>query len=178
MASSSIIQHTAFPRLDDLFSATERERNGQTTHKKLAFSFTTNWEARPKCREDILRSYSHFIASYTGQSEITFQYALRTQIQKSVEPHIVRLRTSDDDAASCSDTTDDYVLDSINHSQEEDMQAFDFGLEIVADVNNFESAEAPALLSCVSIFFIMMGQNHMTDTDSHFLFNTTPWRWL
>ncbi|KAG9602741.1 acetyl-CoA synthetase-like protein, partial [Aureobasidium melanogenum] len=130
MASSSIIQPTAFPRLDDLWTPIQREHNDQTAYKRLDFSFTTNQEAHPRGREDLLKSYSQFIASYTGQSEVTFQ-------------------TFDGSAVSGSDMTDDYLLDLVQHTQhQEDTKAFDFGLEIIADVDNFDSTEAPVLLSC------------------------------
>ncbi|KAG9613762.1 acetyl-CoA synthetase-like protein, partial [Aureobasidium melanogenum] len=130
MASSSIIQSTAFPRLDDLWTPIQREHNDQTAYKRLDFSFSSNQKACPRGKDDLLKSYSQFIASYTGQSEITFQ-------------------TLDANAVSGPDMTDDYVLDLVQHSQhQEDTKTFDFGLEIIADVDNFESTEAPVILSC------------------------------
>jgi hypothetical protein len=75
--------------------------------------------------------------------------------------------------------TDDYVLDLVQHSQhQEDTKAFDFGLEIIADVDNFDSTEAPVLLSSVSIIRIMMNENHISNADSLFLFNIMPWKRL
>lgn len=180
MANSSILQPTAFPRLDDLYSSDEREQNGQTTYKTLAFSFTTNWEARPKGRDDLLTSYSQFITSYTGQSDVTFQYALRTQLYKPVEPETFQFRTSNEQAVSDNELTDDYVLDLSQHTQyqTEDTMTFDFGLEIVADVDRFSSAEVPALLNCVSILYIMMDEDHKANTHSLFWFNIMLWKWL
>lgn len=179
MASSSIIQPTAFPRLDDLWTPNQREHNDQTAYKRLDHSFTTNQKACPRGRDDLLKSYSQFIASYTGQSEITFQYALRTEIHKPVEPHVIQCKTFDESAVSGSDLTDDYVLDLVQHSQhQEDTKAFDFGLEIIADVDNFDSTEAPLLLSSVSIIRIMMNENHISNADSLFSFNIMPWKRL
>lgn len=180
MASSSIIQPTAFPRLDILCSPLQRESNSQKAYKRLAFSFTTAQDAHPKGRDDLLKSYSQFIASYTGQSEITFQYVLRTQLYKPVEPQIFQSRTYDEQAISDSDRTHDYVLDLVHHIQQQTQTTttFDFGLEIVADVDHFLSAEAPALLSCVSIICIMMDENHNSNTNSLSWFNTMPWKWL
>lgn len=179
MASSSTIQPTTFPRLDDLWSPARHEHNDQTAYKRLDLSFTKHQKARPRGKGDLLKSYSRFIAIYTGQSEVTFQYALRTEIHKPVEPHVIQCRTFDESAVSGSDMTDDYVLDLVQHTQhQEDTKAFDFGLEIIADVNNFDSTEAPTLLNCVSIFCLTMDENSIADTDSFSLFNIMPWKWL
>ncbi|KAI4761094.1 acetyl-CoA synthetase-like protein [Aureobasidium sp. EXF-3400] len=147
MADSSIIQPTTFPRLSDLLSPIQHEDIDETRYKQRKFSFATNYVPCPKGREALLKSYSQFVATYTGESEVTFQYALRTALYHAFEPQVIQAKAFTGEISSEHEQPHDYMFDIIQH-EEEDTTNFDFGLEIIADVDSFSSAEAPALLSC------------------------------
>jgi len=70
-------------------------------------------------------------------------------------------------------TNNDYTFDII-HLEDGDITSLDFGLEIVADVDNFISTEAPPLLNCVSMTVFAVDINHISNKDSLFLFNIMP----
>jgi hypothetical protein len=150
MADSSIIQPTTFPRLSDLLSPIQHEDIDETRYKQRKFSFATNYVPCPKGREALLKSYSQFVATYTGESEVTFQYALRTALYHAFEPQVIQAKAFTGEISSEHEQPHDYMFDIIQH-EEEDTTNFDFGLEIIADVDNFTSADAPVLLSCVSV---------------------------
>jgi hypothetical protein len=153
MADSSIIQPTTFPRLDDLLSPIQHEDIDETQYKQREFSFAINHVPCPRGRDALLKSYSQFVASYTSESEVTFQYALRTELYHASESQVIQAKSATREMTSGHKQSDDYMFDIIQHKEEETTR-FDFGLEIVADVDNFASAEAPALLSCVSLPFL------------------------
>jgi hypothetical protein len=150
MADSSIIQLTTFPRLSDLLSPIQHEDIDETRYKQRKFGFATNHVRCPKGRDALLKSYSQFVATYTGESEVTFQYALRTQLYHVFEPQVIQAKAFTGKISSEHEQPHDYMFDIIQH-EEADTTNFDFGLEIIADVDNFASAEAPVLLSCVSL---------------------------
>lgn len=152
MAVSFTIQPPVFPRLHDLVSSVPRENNGETTLKQLDFSFATNHVALPRGRDDLLASYSQFIASYTGDSEVTFQYALRTQLHHTVQGQIIQARCIDEQDLAYYEGPDRCIFEIVQH-KEEDPKRFDFGLELIADVDNFASVEAPPQLECVSVLY-------------------------
>ncbi|KAI4745378.1 acetyl-CoA synthetase-like protein [Aureobasidium sp. EXF-12298] len=147
MADSSIIQPTTFPRLNDLLSPIQHEDIDEAQYKQREFSFASNHVPCPKGRDALLKSYSQFVASYTGESEVTFQYALRTQLYHAFEPQVHQAKAFTGNISSEHEQPHDYMFDIIQHD-EEDTTNFDFGFEIIADVDNFASAETPALLSC------------------------------
>jgi len=173
MADSSIIRPTAFPRLDNLLSSVQHEGNDEVQYKQRDFSFTTHHVPCPRGRDALLEDYSQFIAFYTGECEVTYQYALRTQLYHAVEPQIIRARAMDTEVLSDHKTNNDYTFDII-HPEEGDTTSFDFGLEIVADVDNFISTEAPPLLNCVSKTVFTVVINQISNKDSLSLFNTMP----
>jgi len=175
MADPSIIWPTAIPRLDNLLSSVQHEDNDEAQHKRRDFSFATNHVPCPRGRDALLKDYSEFVAFYTGECEVAYQYALRTQLHHAVEPQIIQARAMDTEILSGHKTNNDYALDIIQ-PEEGDTTSFGFGLEIVADVDNFISTEAPALLNCVSMFVLAIGINHISDTDSLLLSNIMPWR--
>lgn len=150
MADSSIIRPTAFPRLDDLSSPVLFEDRNETQYKRHNFSFATDHIPCPRGRDALLKGYSRFVASYAGECEVAFQYALRTQLYDAVEPRIIQARTVDPEIWLDHEDIKDYVFDTV-HPEEGNTTIFDFGFEIIADVDNFASIEAPPLLHCVSI---------------------------
>jgi len=152
MSDTSNIQPTVFPRLDNLSSSVQSEANDEVQYKQRHFSFATNHVPCPRGKDALLKDYCQFIAFYTGECEVAYQYALRTQTHHAVEPQIIQARKIDTEILSGHKTNNDYTFEII-HPEEEDTVSFDFGFEIVADVDNFISTEAPPLLNCVSIFF-------------------------
>ncbi|THZ23114.1 acetyl-CoA synthetase-like protein [Aureobasidium pullulans] len=138
---------TVFPRFDTLATPARRERNGKRQCGRRAFYYATNPVARPKSRDALLQSYTQFITSYTGESEVTFQYALRTRLEKPLESQIIQAKILNGQTVSEIEQTDDCVL-GVFQPHEDGTEAFDFGLEILADVDNFNSAKAPTLLDC------------------------------
>jgi hypothetical protein len=151
MAVSSIIQPTVFPTLDDLVSSVPREHSNETTFRTRGFSFATNHVAFPRGRDDLLKSYSRFIASYTGRCEVAFQYVLRIQLHHTVQAHIIQAGKFEEELFSDDGRSDGYFIDVLQH-EEEDTTSFDFGFELMADVDNFASIKASPQLNCVSIF--------------------------
>lgn len=147
MADPSFIRPTAFPRLDDLSLPILCEDHNETQYKRHDFSFATNYIPCPRGRDALLEDYSQFIAAYTVECEVTFQYALRTQLYDEVEPKTIQARTIDTETLSDHGDIKDYTF-NIMHPEE---GRFDFGLEVVAVVDNFISTEIPPLLDCVSI---------------------------
>ncbi|KAI4839864.1 acetyl-CoA synthetase-like protein [Aureobasidium sp. EXF-8845] len=151
MAVSSIIQPTVFPTLDDRVSPIQRKHRNETTSRKRDLSFTANHIAFPRGRDDLLESYSRFIASYTGRRGVAFQYVLRTQLYHAIESQAIQARRIEEEPPSDDERSDAYIIDVLQHGQD-DTTSYDFGLELIADVNNFASVEAPSQLHCVSIF--------------------------
>lgn len=163
MADSSLDSRpTVFPRFDTLATPARRERNDNRQCSRRAFYYATNPVARPKSRDALLQSYTQFITSYTGESEVTFQYALRTRLDKPLESQIVQAKILNGQTVSEIEQTDDCVLDVVQ-PHEDVTEAFDFGLEILADVDNFDSAKAPTLLDCVSAPCLTETVNQLTD---------------
>lgn len=152
MADSSIIRPTSFPKLDNLLSYVQHQNNEEAQYKRRDFSFATNHVPCPRGRDALLKNYSQFIAFYTGECEVAYQYVLRTQLHHAVQPQIIQARAMDTEVLLDHKTNNDYTFDIIQ-PEERHTTSFDFGLEIVADVDNFISTEAPALLNCVSMFF-------------------------
>ena len=150
MACSLITRPTVFPRLDDLLSPIQLDDNCDTRYKRFDFSFATNRVPCQRGRDALLKDYSRFIASYTGEGEVTFQYALRKQLQCAVESQVIQTRMIKPEGFSDHENMDDYTF-NISHLKDGDTASFDFGFEIVADVDNFISAGASPLLHCVSI---------------------------
>ena len=173
MAEPSDIRPTAFPRLDNLLSSVQHEGNDEVQYKQRDFSFATNHVPCPRGRDALLKDYSEFIAFYTGECEVAYQYALRTQIHHAVEPQIIQARAMDTEILSDHKTNKDYTL-GIIQPEEGHTTSFDFGLEIVADVDNFISTEAPPLLNCVSKTVSTVVINQISNKDSLSLFNTMP----
>lgn len=151
MADPLIIRPTVFPRLDDLSSPVLREDNDEIQYKRHDFSFATNHIPCPRGRNALLKDYSRFIASYTGECEVSFQHSLRTKLLDVVEPQTIQARAIDTGAFPDHEEIDDHTF-RIIHPEEGDTTTFDFGLEIIADVDNFMSREASPLLHCVSEF--------------------------
>jgi hypothetical protein len=152
MADSSIIQPTTFPRLDDLLSPIQHEDIDETQYKQREFSFAINHVPCPRGRDALLKSYSQFVASYTSESEVTFQYALRTQLHHTVQGQIIQARCIDEQDLAYYEGPDRCIFEIVQH-KEEDPKRFDFGLELIADVDNFASVEAPPQLKCVSVLY-------------------------
>jgi hypothetical protein len=151
MTVSSIIQPTIFPRLDDRVSHIPREHNKEITFRRRDFSFATNHVGFPRGRDDLLESYSRFIATYTGRCEVAFQYVLRTQLHQTIGTQTIQARNIEGELSLDDEGSDAYFIDVLQH-EEEDTMSYDFGLELIADVDNFASVEVPPQLNCVSIF--------------------------
>lgn len=163
MADSPLnIQPTVFPRFDSLVAPVQRERNDKRQYSRRAFYYATNPIARPKSRDYLIKSYSQFITSYTGDLKIAFQYALRTRLDKPLESQIIQAKILGGQTVSETEQTDDCVFEKFHHNQD-DPETFDFGIEILADVDNFDSTRVPTLLDCVSILTLIKSVNLLTD---------------
>ncbi|KAI5245430.1 acetyl-CoA synthetase-like protein [Aureobasidium subglaciale] len=146
MAESLIIQPTIFPRFDT-FAASREGRNEQSEHRTQDFSFATNGVPRPRSKDALIQSYSEFLTSYTGQHAIAYQYTLRTNLDKPSEVQIIQAKTSEMITVPEVGRTCNYASMTSKHTNRSE-ETFDFGLELLADVNRFESTKSPSFLDC------------------------------
>lgn len=79
-----------------------------------------------------------------------FQFAVRTDLQTVAKPEIVHASVLDRQDSTRGDRNDggDYDVEVL---QQQDLEnEFDFGLELLADPENFDSISVPPCLDCVS----------------------------
>lgn len=147
---------TNFPRLDTI------EQNNQTSVAsrqtlRRQWTYHTNPAAAPKGKTALLRCYSRFIADFTGESEICFQFLLRENVERTSSPSVVEAEFHDrsqqqhehDKGAEC-------CLDvkEIDQSQ----GPFGFGLELLADLEQMDTLERAPQLNCVSPHVVLTAQ--------------------
>ncbi|KAK4496852.1 hypothetical protein PRZ48_011301 [Zasmidium cellare] len=152
MANSSphSIQPTAFPRLDTLSAAVPQEESRHQTqqrYRRRQFSYASNPAAQPKGKAALLQDYSRFIASFTGDAEVCFQFALRNDLQAVAKPEIVHASVLDRSNAMEGSSTEEDCIVEIDQQQDVDV-GFDFGLELLADPDNFDSISVLPTLHC------------------------------
>lgn len=131
----SNVRPTAFPRLDTL-SADTGTRGLSPIYQRREYSYVSNLKSQPRGRTGILEGYSRFVAALTGEEEVCFQFVLRNDFAASASREVVTAGVSKD------------AVD-INRRLDDDEQC-DFGLELLADLDHFDSTES-VLLDCVSV---------------------------
>lgn len=176
LSTAAAIQPTAFPRLDTLATALpqdgSRHERQQRLHRRQ-FSYASDPATRPKGKTALLQDYARFIASFTGESEVCFQFALRNDFQAVATPEIVQaslLETSSDTNHKGRDEHD-CMLD-IDRQRKSDGQ-FDFGLEMLADPDDFDSISISPTLDCVSSPPFSHCRTVSDQLDSHLRCNIT-----
>lgn len=162
--ASSTIQPTAFPRFDTL-SADSRQvssrEDGAPEYRRRQYSYARDISAQPKGRNALLQSYSRFIASFTGESEVCFQFALRSSLRDS-RPEIVqaavidRPRSGDGNSQNSSECTVDTAP-----SKSPDHDTFGFGLELLADPDHFSTISESPIIQAVC------GLENCSNTSAH-----------
>lgn len=132
--SATMVRPSAIPRFDTL--SNELIYQGQhCDHQRREYSFASNVEDRPRGKDAILQGFARFIAALTGDEDVCFQFAIRNG------------QTTPDVFRSISAVV---FGDSIDISQNSSNgEQYDFGLELLADLDNFDHADS-LLLDCVS----------------------------
>ncbi|KAI5242094.1 acetyl-CoA synthetase-like protein [Aureobasidium subglaciale] len=148
MAESLIVQPTRFPRFDT-FAASREGQNERSEHRTRDFSFATNGVPRPSSKDALIQSYSEFLASYTGQHAVAYQYTLRTNLDKPSEVQIIQAKTVEESTVPVIEKICRHAFITTDYTNEGD-EIFDFGLELLADVDQFESIKSSSFLDCVS----------------------------
>ncbi|KAF2170493.1 hypothetical protein M409DRAFT_64212 [Zasmidium cellare ATCC 36951] len=152
MATSPLsIQPTLFPRLDTLAATISQDRSrpeAQQRYRRRQFSYASNPAAQPKGKAALLRDYSCFIASFTGDAEVCFQFALRNDLQAVAKPEIVHASVVDPQTAAGNESSNgDGCIVETSPQRNVDV-GFDFGLELFADPDNFECVLFSPNLDC------------------------------
>lgn len=128
---------TAFPRLDTL-SANRGPRRQHPIYRRREQSYANNLKEQPRGKTGLLQGFSRFIAALTGEEEVCFKFIIRNDYVVSSAPEIVAAEVSRD---SIEIDQQQQTLDNVEH--------FDFGLELLADLDNFDYNES-LQLDCVS----------------------------
>ncbi|KAI5198753.1 acetyl-CoA synthetase-like protein [Aureobasidium subglaciale] len=146
MAESLIIQPTRFPRFDT-FAVPREEHNERSDYRTRDFSFATSGVSRPRSKDALIQSYSEFLTSYTGQHEVAYQYTLRTSLDKPSEVQIIQAKTVEESTVPAIERPCCFAFNTSEHTNRGE-EAFDFGLELLADIDQFESAKSSSSLDC------------------------------
>ncbi|KAK4611859.1 Nonribosomal peptide synthetase sidC [Fulvia fulva] len=144
---STPIRPTPFPRLDTLSTdlrQAQDDRSLKRQYQRRQHSYASNVAAQPKGKTALLQDFSRFVASFTGEAEVCYQFALRTS--SVVKPDIVQAAVVayTNDETSDDGQTQECLLD-VGRSSTDGLD-FDFGFELLADPDVFDSINlAPTL---------------------------------
>lgn len=149
--SSTPTRPTPFPRLVTLSTALRQSQNGhaqQRQYQRRRYSYASNAAAQPTGKTALLQDFSKFVASFTGEAEVCYQFVLRTS--SVVTPEIVQASVVGDanDASSDDGCASECVLDISRPSM--DKLDFGFGFEVLADPEVFDSMGLVPTVKAVS----------------------------
>ena len=142
------MRQTKFPRLDTLAANRRVDETTLPEYGQRDFSFANNVAAIPKGKNDILQAYSSFVGAFTGESEVIFQFSLRTDLQALPIREVVRAATPLYNADEVLQKSEGYTMERFHQSEDEEV--LDFGLELLIDPEMFDSTNVPVSLECVS----------------------------
>lgn len=148
---STPIRPTPFPRLDTLSTdlrQAQDDRSLKRQYQRRQHSYASNVAAQPKGKTALLQDFSRFVASFTGEAEVCYQFALRTS--SVVKPDIVQAAVVayTNDETSDDGQTQECLLD-VGRSSTDGLD-FDFGFELLADPDVFDSINLAPTLTAVS----------------------------
>lgn len=141
---------TTFPRLDTLSGDARSDHPVPTDWRWKRHSYLNSPAACPKGKRALLQGYSRFITALTGEPRIGFRFALRTVLTEQSEQQHVKAVVSDDEPEAKAGSADNCVLSLSAAEEDEEGPGSDFGFELLADPDDFESSESEIQLDCVS----------------------------
>lgn len=143
---ASAITPTTFPRLDT--SDSLRGTSDSSRFKRREFRYHSNADSAPRGKRALLQDYSRFVASFTGESEVCFRFALRSSLEADLPYETVEADVSESGAIGDNGEVVTEVALQIRPHVAND-EHFDFGLELLADPDNFDTAHEAPILDCV-----------------------------
>lgn len=141
---------TTFPRLDTLPGDARSDHPVPTDWRWKRHSYLTSPAACPRGRHALLQGYSRFITALTGEPRIGFQFSLRTALPERSEQQHVKAVPSDGEPEAEAESAENCVPSLSAVEEDEEGLDSDFGLELLADPDDFESSESEVQLDCVS----------------------------
>jgi len=139
----SAVSATLLPRFDTLAHDPRRRFTSASLpahrYKRRQLSLAEYPAALPEGRIAILRSFASFVSDFTGETEVSFQFALRTSLAARGRPQAVQ--------AGITHVDNDVRDVNVECRQWLDGdEVFDFGLEILADPEELDSILIPPVL--------------------------------
>lgn len=141
---------TTFPRLDTLSGNARSDHPVSTDWRWKRHSYLTSPAACPKGRHALLRGYSRFITALTGEPRIGFRFALRTALSERSEQQHVKAVVSDNEPEAEAGSVNSCILSLSAAGEDEEYPDSDFGFELLADPDDFDSFKSEVQLDCVS----------------------------
>lgn len=135
MAANKSILSTTFPRLDTL-STDASDIRRQSVFQRREHSYASTIQSQPCGKSGILRGYCRLVAALTGNEDVCFRFITRN------------------DYATAPLGSEIVVAEVTKYSVEicyrpHDGEQLDFGLELLADLDNFDHTDS-LCLDCVS----------------------------
>ena len=147
--SPAITIPTIFPRLDTLPGDARSDHPVPTDWRWKRHSYLNSPAACPKGRHALLQGYSRFITALTGEPRIGFRFVLRTALSEQSEQQHVEAFVLDPEAKAR--TARECILDLNPAAGNNECLDTEFGLELLADPDEFESTESEIQPDLVSV---------------------------
>ncbi|KAL1306330.1 hypothetical protein AAFC00_005049 [Neodothiora populina] len=144
---------TAFPDLDtlraecrvtslDATSSTDQARD--VSRERLEYQFSTN-ESYPRSKDGVLQGFARFIGTLTSESEVSYQFAQRLGPHHTDKVYKIQAAISEGQAAA--QIGGESLPCTIDLSEISiDQELADFGIELHADPDNFDTSATSLLL--------------------------------
>lgn len=149
-SSNSLVRPTAFPRLDTLDHSHSPAAVVPRQLKQQRFEFHSNISAAPRSRIALLHGYSRFIAAFTGDTEVCFQFSLRQQLNAESTLEVVEAEILDEQELSRYNKRISKCVSNLKPYTAPAAEPFGFGLELLLDPENLDSTHTSPELDCVS----------------------------
>ncbi|KAI5361486.1 Putative AMP-dependent synthetase/ligase, Condensation domain, phosphopantetheine binding ACP [Septoria linicola] len=149
MASPNpLARPTAFPRLDTLdhSQSTTAVVPGQLQQQR--FGYHSNVSAAPRSRTALLHGYSRFIAAFTGDTEVCFQFSFRQQLDTKPILEVVEAEILDEQEVCTYNKRVSKCVSDLKPYTAPAAEPFGFGFELLLDPENFDSTHTSPDLDC------------------------------
>ncbi|CAK1363027.1 unnamed protein product [Cercospora beticola] len=137
---------TNFPRLDTIEQNNHTSIASRQTLRRQ-WTYHTNPAAAPKGKTALLRCYSRFIADFTGESEVSFQFLLREHVDRTSNSSVVEAEFDDRSQQQHENDKDSECCLDVKET-DQSQGPFGFGLELLADLEHMDTLNHAPQLDC------------------------------